>query len=267
MNRRTFIRGALASTITAAAGTSIYAYGSNTHDIETTTIPLAIGLNKPLRMVALGDIHFDPLYEESYIEHVSNFVTGLQADLILYTGDFMTAHAGRIGDLADLLSRSVSRLGSFAVPGNHDHWTGIWKITTALEKRGIRVLCNKSIALPDEDSVYLTGLDSFWAGRPDLTIFSRMPNNSRHILLVHEPDSFAQLDDPRIKLQISGHTHGGQVRVPLYGALVFPKFGRNFEAGLYARDERSLYVNRGIGTLRPHLRLNCRPEITVFELA
>jgi hypothetical protein len=267
MNRRTFVRGALTTTIATAAGASILSYGSDTHDLETTTVPLAIGLSKSLRIVTLGDIHFDPLYEEAYIERVSNLVTGLRADIVLYTGDFITAHADRVGHLADLLSRTGSRLGSFAVPGNHEHWTGLGAITRALEKRGgIRVLCNESIPLPDEDSFYLSGIDSFWSGKPDLTIFSRTPDDSRHIVLVHEPDSFAQLDDPRIKLQISGHTHGGQVRLPFIGALVLPKMGQNYDAGLFIQDGRNLYVNRGIGTLLPHVRFDCRPEITVFDL-
>ena len=100
-----------------------------------------------------------------------------------------------------------------------------------------------------------------------MTLISRSPMTSRHIVLVHEPDSFAQLVDPRIKLQISGHTHGGQVRLPLFGALVLPHMGKHYEAGLYERDGRKLYVNRGIGTLVPNLRINCRPEITVFELS
>src|SRR5260221_4146307 len=100
MNRRTFIRGALTTTIAAAAGTSIYAYGNDTHEIEITTVPLALGLNRPLRIAALGDIHFDPLCEEAYIERVGNLVTGLRADIILYTGDFVTSHANPIGNLA-----------------------------------------------------------------------------------------------------------------------------------------------------------------------
>jgi hypothetical protein len=266
MNRRAFIRGAVTSTIGATAGAYLFAYSHDTHDIEITTVQPKIGLNRPLRMVALGDIHFDPLFEETYIARVCRLVTDLRPDIILYTGDFITAHANRIDDLSDLLSQSVSRLGSFAVPGNHEHWTGLPFITRSLESRGIRVLRNDLVALPGEEAVYLTGLDSFWSGQPDLTIFSRTPDDSRHILLVHEPDSFNVLDDPRIKLQISGHTHGGQVRLPLYGAVVLPKLGKNFETGSYRRDNRHLYVNRGIGTLTPHVRLNCRPEITVFDL-
>lgn len=263
MNRRTFLKGALSTTVVGAA---IGYEGIHSHALDQTVIPISMGLNKQLRLVVLGDIHFDPLYEESYLSYVASLVTDLRADLVLYTGDFVTHNAFRIKDLAALLSQCASRLGSFAVFGNHDRWAGGGPVHKALEGQGIRVLINQSFTLPEEDSVYLTGLDSFWAGAPDVKILARSPAHSRHILLVHEPDSFTQLDDPRIKLQISGHTHGGQVRAPLYGAIVLPKWGRAYEAGLYTQNGRSLYVNRGIGTLFPHVRFNCRPEITIFEV-
>lgn len=267
MNRRNFILGAGATALAAAAGTPLLIRGIRTHDVERKAVHLSLGLSRPLRMAALGDIHFDPLFEEAYIEQIAAYITELQADIVVYTGDFVTHHASRIKDLVALLSRSESRLGSFATLGNHDHWTNSIAITLALEKGGIRVLRNQWFKLPDEENVFLTGLDSFWAGTPDPTILSRTPKNSRHILLVHEPDPFAQLNDPRIKLQISGHTHGGQIRAPLIGALVLPELGRNFQEGLYVRDSRLLYVNRGVGTLKPHVRFHCRPEITVFELS
>ena len=250
------------------AGVSGVAYGNDTHDIEVTTVPLALGLSKPLRIIAIGDIHFDQLYELGYIAHVVERVNALRPDMILYTGDFITANAIRVEMLADLLAKAVAPLGCVSIPGNHEHWTGIEHILGAMSERaGIRVLINESIPLPGNENFYLSGVDSFWAGKPDLSIISRTSETSRHIVLVHEPDSFAQLVDPRIKLQISGHTHGGQVRLPLYGALVLPHMGKHFETGLFEQDGRKLYVNRGIGTLLPHVRLNCRPEITVFELS
>jgi len=267
MNRRAFIRGAVTTTVVAAAGASVCAYAKDTHDLETVTVPFALGLHQPMRVAVLGDIHFDPLYEEAYLAGVIGHVNSLQPDLILYTGDFITAHADRMPVLGKILAQGSARLGSYAVPGNHDHWTGLWAITHNLETNGIRVLRNKCVALPGEDDVYLSGLDSFWSGTPDPSILSATPEQSRHILLVHEPDTFLQLTNPRVKLQISGHTHGGQVRLPLYGAVVLPQLGHNFETGLYRQDGRTLYVNRGIGTLAPHIRLNCRPEVTVFELS
>ena len=252
MNRRTFLRGAATTTFVVAAGAGMGAYSADTHEVETSMVPLHIGLGKPLRITTIGDIHFDPLYERAYIAHVVDLVNATQPDVILYTGDFITANADYVDHLSDLLARAVSPLGSFAVPGNHEHWTGIERITYSLETRaGIRVLLNETIPLPGADHFYLTGIDSFWSGSPDLATFSRAPDDVHHIVLVHEPDSFLQLNDSRIKLQISGHTHGGQVRLPLYGALVLPMMGKNFETGLFERDGRHLYVNRGIGTLLP----------------
>jgi len=267
MNRRLFLKATAGAAIAATAGTALCAYGCDTHDIETTTVPLAIGLGKPLRVAVVGDIHFDPLYEVKYIAGVVKMVNALRPDMILYTGDFITAHADHVNAVSDLLSFAEAPLGCFAVPGNHEHWTGIEHIMGSLaERAGIKILINESVPLPENDNFYLTGIDSFWAGNPDLSIFSRTEATSHHIVLVHEPDSFPRLTDPRIKLQISGHTHGGQVRLPLYGALILPHMGKLFETGLFERDGRRLYVNRGIGTLVPHIRINCRPEITILEL-
>jgi len=269
MDRRAFLLGTMSATLAATAAASGIAYSEDTHDVETTTVPLSIGLGKPMRIVVIGDIHFDPLYEIGYIARVIAHVNALRPDLLLYTGDFITAHADRINILSGILATAIAPLGAFAVPGNHEHWTGIEFITRSLESTaGIRVLCNETIPLPGAygSRFWLTGIDSFWSGKPDLSTFSRAPDDARHIVLVHEPDSFLTLTDPRIKLQISGHTHGGQVRMPLYGALVLPKMGHYFETGLFEKDGRHLYVNRGIGTLVPHVRLNCRPEINVFEL-
>jgi uncharacterized protein len=92
------------------------------------------------------------------------------------------------------------------------------------------------------------------------------PSHSRHLLLVHEPDSFDKLTDSRIALQVSGHTHGGQVRMPFGGAIILPSWGKKYSAGMFESGGRQLYVNRGIGTVDKHYRINCRPEITLFRL-
>ena len=262
ISRRTLIRGTLATALLAGVPLSLL----DTHRVELKHVPLTLGLSRPLRMVALGDLHFDPLCEEDYVSHVCDMVNKLNPDIIVYIGDLMTEDATRCEDMARLLSRSVARLGSFAALGNHEHLSGAGRITAALEGNGIRVLCNECVPLPSQENFYLTGLDSFW-GSPDLGIFSRTPQHSRHILLAHEPDPFLKLNDPRIALQISGHTHGGQIRIPFYGAWHLPIRGKKFDQGLFAKDGRYLYVNRGIGTLKPHVRFDCRPEITVFELS
>ncbi len=266
MNRRAFLHTLLGASV---AGAATCAYGDDTHDVEITRVPLQVGLQKPLRLVALGDLHFDPVCDETYLARVVDLVNGLQPDLIAYTGDFVSRNLDRVGDLAILLARAQAPLGAYAIEGNHELWTNTPYVQAMLDRHaGIRMLRNASIPLPGEDNIYLTGLDSLSVGTLHPEVLNRTPSDSRHILLAHEPDSFPSLVDPRIRLQISGHTHGGQVRLPLYGALVLPKWGRDFQQGLYtSSDGRQLYVNRGIGTLGFHHRFNCRPEITVFELS
>ena len=262
ITRRRFIRGSVA----AAVGASALAYGMDTHALDFPRIPISLGLNRPLRAVALGDIHFDPLYQEEYLARISREINLLQPDLIFYLGDFLTHNTKRVYDLAHLLGQSKARLGSFGVLGNHDHWASGIALRSALDKNDIRLLTNASFKIPGEDEVYVSGLDSFWAGAPDPSILDRTPKHSRHILLVHEPDAFLQVDNPRVRLQISGHTHGGQIRFPLLGALILPTWGQHFDKGLFTKEHRQLYVNRGVGTLLPHVRFDCPPEITVFEI-
>ena len=120
--------------------------------------------------------------------------------------------------------------------------------------------------VPGHDGWLLTGLESFWAGRPNPGILDRTAPDTRHIVLAHEPDAFDALVDPRIALQLSGHTHGGQVRVPGYGALSLPRWGKRYQMGMFRAGGRQLYVHRGLGTVDDHVRLNCRPEIAMLTL-
>ena len=264
MNRRTLIKGLAATALAAATGTTIDAW--DTHRVEVAHVSLTLRLQRPLRAAVLGDVHFDPVCDEEYLRRVITQVTNLDPDMVFFLGDLVTGESSRYDDLAAILARAESRYGSFAVMGNHEHIAGATTVARALEKRGIRVLLNDSVPLPGEDDYYLTGIDSYW-GSPDLSVFNRTPALSRHILLAHEPDPFHRLNEPRVTLQLSGHTHGGQVRFPVRGALHLPILGRKYDQGLYTRDGRFLYVNRGIGTLPPHFRFDCAPEITVFEMA
>ncbi len=116
--------------------------------------------------------------------------------------------------------------------------------------------------------IYLAGLDDLWSGQADLTAaLAQAPANVPTILLVHEPD-FADTvaKDGRVSLQLSGHSHGGQVRLPGIGAPILPYLGRKYDQGLYNVNNMWLYTNRGIGLGRIPLRINCPPEITEFTL-
>jgi predicted MPP superfamily phosphohydrolase len=266
MNRRTFIKRSLIATPLALGGSAAYGRYIERHAVEVVHQEVDLGIGAPLTVAVLGDIHFDPLYEGDYLEGVVARVNELSPDVIAYTGDFLSHSAERVGELAELLGKAKAKFGCFAVLGNHDHWIEADEVGSALTKSGISVLRNRSIALPVGQNWYLTGLESYWAGIPNTACIEGTSSQCRHIVLVHEPDSFDRLTDPRIALQISGHTHGGQIRVPFVGAIRLPTWGKKYQAGLYEQDDRRLYVNRGIGTVGKHYRLNCRPEITYLKL-
>jgi uncharacterized protein len=266
MNRRTFVKRSLAATAVGLGASAGYARFVERHAVEVVPQQIELGLPEPLTVAVLGDIHFDPLYECDYLADVVARTNRLSPDLILYTGDFLSRSADRLADLLAILREARAGTGSFAVLGNHDHKIGADRVTAALDASGIRVLRNRSVALPRRTDWYLSGLESYWSGAPSAASVANTPPHARHILLVHEPDSFDLLTDPRIALQVSGHTHGGQVRIPGVGAVCLPSWGKKYQAGLYTRGDRRLYVNRGIGTVDEHVRLNCRPEITLLKL-
>lgn len=267
MNRRTFVRRSLVAVPIALGAAADYAKFVDRHAVEVVDVEMELGMPRPLTVAVLSDIHFDPLCECEYLDKVIARTNELSPDLILYTGDFMSHSADRIDELVAGLSRASPGLGSFAILGNHDHWINADRVCVALASAGISVLRNQSVPIPDREPWYLTGLESFWAGAPNTRSLESTPSRSRHLVLAHELDSFDLLTDARIGLQLSGHTHGGQIRVPWYGAIQLPTWGKKYQAGLYERGGRRLYVNRGIGTVGRHFRMNCPPEITCLRIS
>jgi predicted MPP superfamily phosphohydrolase len=265
MRRRTFIRGLLGTAALAGVGTA-YAGEFERHGFQCEIVPLRLGLAEPLRVALLSDIHFDPLYETGYLESVYAGLAATKPDLVVYTGDFVTHSAARFADFGRIAASVRPPLGAFASLGNHDHYAQVRQVERVLEASDIQVLRNAIAPLPRNAGWFLAGLDSFWAGRPNPAVLDQLSPDARILALVHEPDAWDVVPDPRIRLQLSGHTHGGQVRLPLVGALELPTWGKHYDQGLFERDGRFLYVNRGIGTVTLPVRVNCPPEITIFEL-
>jgi hypothetical protein len=250
----------------AVGGAAGYARYLERLDVEVVRVSLSVGLPRPLRVVAIGDIHFDPFFEREYVERVVAIVNGLAPDLVLHTGDVVSHGADRLDDVQRALGRISPRLGHLGILGNHDQWVDAGRVTATLQRAGIDVLRNRATPLPSCEGWWISGLDSVWAGRPDPAVISATAPDARHLVLVHEPDVFERWDDSRVALQISGHTHGGQVRVPGYGAISLPRWGKRYQMGAFSSGGRQLYVHRGLGTVDDHVRLNCRPEIALLAL-
>ncbi len=245
------------------------------------------------KLIHLSDLHYDgqSLSDDLLIETISK-INQENADLILFTGDFVTEKPQAIYNLIPHLKRLKSKEGIYACLGNHDvhFYYGKKMIIDALKSINIQVLWNE-IAYPFGQNFPLIGLADFWSKEflPSL-IFTRINNNNPCLVLSHNPDSAEILQQYRIDLQLSGHTHGGQVILPLIGAIpaflfknkhYFPKKVRKYipymkecskivkhwewSQGLHQIGDNQLYVNRGLGSYFPG-RLFCPPELTIITL-
>ena len=159
-------------------------------------------------------------------------------------------------------------MGKFAILGNHDAEAGSARVTGMLAEHGIPILRNQALPLErDTDRLWLIGVDDALHGEPDLGAAIRpIPNDDRRILLAHEPDFADESSLLPIDLQLSGHSHGGQIWIPGIGAPWLPPLSRKYPRGLYQVGNLTLYTNIGIGTIRAPIRINCPPEITLITL-
>lgn len=222
-------------------------------------------------VLQLTDIHYTRRTDRRFIERMIKRANRLQPDVIVLTGDFVTRSAGDIQPCAEVLSKLHARYGVFAVLGNHDYWTDPQHVTDVLIENGIRVLCNEAIPLKQNGKLlWVAGLDDAWSGNPDIAHALRaVPADDAKILLVHEPDYADMVAEYPVDLQLSGHSHGGQVRLPLLGPPVLPTMCRKYPMGYYRIGKLQLYTNRAIGGISIvgiPMRFNCRPEIAVFTL-
>ncbi|NLX36631.1 MAG: metallophosphoesterase [Chloroflexi bacterium] len=238
--------------------------------LQVSHTTVAAPLTAPVRLALISDIHIGPHVEVAWVRQVIAAVAAQQVDLVLLGGDYVTGSTDGMPALAEALAELQPSLGVYAVLGNHDYWTDADAVLHWLRLAGVMVLVNAGVELATAGGpLYLAGLDDAWQGRPDLEVAlaghrAGLPT----VLLQHEPDpAAARAADDRLLLQLAGHTHGGQVRIPGLGAPVRPPYGEHYVAGLYALERSQLYVTRGIGVTSPPVRLNCPPELTVITLA
>jgi hypothetical protein len=230
-------------------------------------------------IIQLSDFHFDPYFSVIPIRKSVQVANDLKPDLIVLTGDFVSVPAiesalrnKRAALQADPCSEVLKDLraqhGVWAVLGNHDAFSDPVHVTEALRAGGINVLSNS--AAPIERSgrrFWLAGVADVLARHSDLqATLKGIATDDPVVLLAHEPDFADHAAKYPVDLQLSGHSHGGQVRLPLLGAIYLPSLGRKYPRGLRTIDRLSLYTNVGLGTLYIPVRWNCAPEITLITL-
>jgi predicted MPP superfamily phosphohydrolase len=224
----------------------------------------------------LSDFHYDPYFSVHPLRSAIGMVNGLRPDLIALTGDFVSmpwsgdpADAASAAEpCAQLLRQMRAPYGLWAVMGNHDVFTDPDRVTGSLQAEGIHVLSNQSVPIErDGARFWLSGVDDVLGGSADLdATLHDLPANEAAVLLVHEPDYADHVARYPVDLQLSGHSHGGQVRVPFIRPLYLPDLARKYIWGLYQIGGLALYTNAGLGTVRVPVRMNCPPEITLLTL-
>ena len=274
ITRRTFLKLTGATTFAALGALTTYSLLGNEAEapvVESVQIPIP---NLPttldgFRIAQISDIHYYPFTTLELVDRAVEMANQLIPDLIVLTGDFVWHEVEAIFELMPSLSRLNAKHGVFAGLGNHDHWTDVNVVTHAIEQAGMPLLVNQGVPISvGKSTLYLASLDDGWSGKPNLTdAMANWSEDATTVLLMHEPDLAPRYaPDKRIHLQLSGHSHGGQVRLPLYGPLVLPYLSWKYPMGLYNVDGMWLYTNRGLGTTNIPLRVNCAPEITELTL-
>lgn len=273
LSRRNFLGATLAS-CTGLGG--MYVYGRTVEpgwlEVVRKELPLR---NLPdafagFTIAQISDLHFGPLVSLGHIESALDEVLKFNADAIVITGDIITrVNQGEPEMIVQTLSRLRAPHGVFAILGNHDWWEGASTVTASLERAGVEVLSNRNLPIRrGGQTLHLAGIDDVWCDKHDVAAaLHGIPDNAAIVALVHEPDFADTLaEDPRVILQLSGHSHGGQVRVPFLGGIYFPPFGRKYSLGQYQIRGLTLYTNRGIGVVNRPIRFACRPEVTLHTL-
>lgn len=279
LSRREFLRLGLfagASSLLGAAGSAAYGFGLEPDWIDVSRVTLALprlpAVFDGLRLAHLTDLHLDDWMTDDRLASIVDLTNRAVPDAVLLTGDYITGIPDletRLPALTEGLARLTAPLGVYAVLGNHDHWTDARAVRHALEAAGARELRNRAHRLERAGhSLYLCGVDDYWERHADLDrVMDGLPEAACAILLAHEPD-YADISAAtgRFDLQLSGHSHGGQVALPLVGPVILPTYAEKYPSGLYRVGRMWQYTSRGLGMVAPRVRFNCRPELALLTL-
>ena len=217
-----------------------------------------------LTLLHLTDLHFCGCPDRAYYEHIMDLCAAWDPDLVALTGDIVDTES-HYRWIVPILGRLRWRCAAFAILGNHDSYYDVPLVRRRLQKLGMQVVGNRWLQTEVRGQpLVVFGHEGPWIGSaPDL---STCPGKPFRLCLSHTPDNIAWARRQRVDLMLSGHVHGGQVRLPLIGSVVVPsRYGRRFDGGMFHLPPTVLHVSRGLGGEQP-LRYNCRPEVAKLVL-
>ena len=272
--RRDLLKLSAASVTAIGLGTFGYGFEVRDHieisrvDVKVASLPAAFD---GLTIAQLSDIHHGPYTGLDYIRRCVEIANGLNPDVIALTGDFTFAGRKYVEPCAGVLRGLKARIGVYAVLGNHDYYVGASHVTRALKNAGCNVLIDALDRLEHRgDRLWLAGVDDLYYGTTDVVRLLRdVPHDAARVVLAHNPDFIEEFAarNQHVDFLLAGHTHGGQIRFPFFGApQIYSDYGQRYAIGLNRKGPMQVYTTRGIGTILLPTRLDCPPEIVLFTL-
>ncbi|HVG28846.1 MAG TPA: metallophosphoesterase [Pyrinomonadaceae bacterium] len=270
LTRRKFLQGLAAATVVGAGLGVGVAYPFDYELTETEVfIPGLPAAFEGFRVAQLSDVHHSSLVPLAEVRRAVALTQSTNADAIMLTGDYTTKERRFIEPCAEELSRLTAPAGVWAVLGNHDHNTNGLATRRALERRGVNVMTNVNTRLArGGEELQLVGVDDWSWNQTDWEqAFKGVDRQRPSLLLSHQPRVLDLPQTEGVSLILSGHTHGGQVRLPVVGSPA-ALMGEDFKylRGRFVRDGRQLYVTRGTGVIGLPVRIGARPEVAVLRL-
>lgn len=275
ITRRQFLARGAATLIGAGLLTGGYSWQGETRWLDITRMTLSWkqlpSAFSGMKLVHFSDVHLGFNKDAGDVKRLVRHIREAEPDLICFSGDIVDSYPEDLTESVPLLAGLTAPMGKFAVLGNHDY-KHAEQLVGLLEDAGFKVLRNDHVLIrKGEAAIAVAGMEDYLINSPGpdpKMAMGGIPPDLFTVLLMHEPDYADFVQDYSIQLQLSGHSHGGQIRIPFVGAPFLPDGSTKYISGLYTVGEqnRKLYVNRGFGETYMPFRFMCRPELTVFTL-
>ncbi len=269
LTRREFLKlGAVGGLLVASYPVFIerYLFQVNTYRIGFKNLPDEF---HGFRIAHLTDLHYGFLMPDWIIRYIVQRTNQLNADMIVCTGDYVHEDDSttQITQVWPILSELEAKYGVYSVLGNHDHWADPQASLDFLNRSGQNIRHQTKPIQIGEQKIWISGAGDLWEDDLGIdTALESVPPDEFKIVLAHNPDS-ADLDyQSRFDLMISGHTHGGQVRLPFIGTPMLPVNNKLYSSGLFETKNNKLFISKGLGWTIYPIRFNCAPEIAILEL-